>query len=109
MEPIIANALGQFANQLVGLALNEIQKNPQGFIEQLNTLFGHSHTGEDVIQDVWDAVKAGHLSHAAGVQATFILAADLERKRQKPAAPPTPTYADALEVIRQSLEYRAIK
>jgi hypothetical protein len=109
MEPIIANALSQIANQLIGQALTEIQKNPQGFIEQLSTLFGHSHTGEDVIQDVWDAVKAGHLSHAAGVQATVILAADLERKRQKPATPPIPTYADALEVIRQSLEYLVIK
>jgi hypothetical protein len=109
MEPIIANALGQLANHLIGITINEIQKNPQAAMQGLADLISCRHTTADCIQDIWDAVAAGNLSPSAALTATQALAADMERRNQKPAAPPTPTYADALDVIRQSLEYRAIK
>lgn len=110
MDQIISQALGQVVSQLIGQAAAEIQKNPQALIEGITTLLNCGHTTEDVIQDIWDAVKGGSLSPTAALQATAILTADMERQRQRPATTPPPTdiYANALNTIRRSPEYQAM-
>jgi hypothetical protein len=102
MEPIVSSLM----TQLAGMAIAELQRNPQGTIKAVSDLLNCRHTTADVIQDIWDAVAAGNLSPDAALKATQALAADLQRHQQKPAAPPTPTYSQALDVIRQSLEYQ---
>lgn len=89
MDSIVANALNQALAQLAGQAFQAVIDNPQGAIDMANTLFGPCHhTGYDAIQDIWDAVEGGSLSHSAALNATAILAADLERQRQRPADHP---------------------
>lgn len=105
MEPIVSTLL----TQLAGMAMSELQRNPQGSIKALTDLLNCRHTTADVIQDIWDAVAAGNLSPAAALTATQALAADMQRQQQKPAAPPTPSYSQALDVIRQSLEYQTFR
>lgn len=101
MEPIVATLL----NSLVNMAVTEISKNPQGLMDLIQC----RHTTADCIQDIWDAVAAGNLAPSAALAATQALAADMERRQQRPAAPQPPDYAQALDIIRNSLEYRALQ
>ena len=105
MEPIIATLI----NQAIGLAAQEISKDPQAALKTITDLLGCRHTGADCIQDIWDAVAAGNLSPSAAMQATQAIAADLERQQQKPVAPPTPNYSQALTFIRQTPEYQSFR
>jgi hypothetical protein len=117
MESIVATALNQALTQLAGQVFQAIAENPQGAIDFTNSLFAHPHpTGYDAIQDIWDAVEAGHLSHSAALNATAILAADLERQRQRPAdQPPRPhtqprqTPMSPLDIIRTWPEYQTLQ
>lgn len=91
MELIFQQALNSAAAEL-GRA---IASDPSGFAnaaeQALGELFGHNHhTGYDTIQDIWDAVEGGHISHSAALQATAILAADLERRSQRSAQASVP-------------------
>jgi len=105
MDPIVTSIM----TQLAGMAMAELQRNPQGTIKAVSDLLNCRHTTADCIQDIWDAVAAGNLSPAAALTATQALAADMQRQQQKPAAPPTPNYSQALDVIRQSLEYQTFR
>lgn len=92
-RPIIATALDQAMAAMGAYVAQQVLTNPQGTVDALTqlsqTLFGtQQHTGYECIQDLWDAVEAGHLSHGAALNATAILAADLERQRQRPADQP---------------------
>jgi hypothetical protein len=117
MESIVATALNQALTQLASQAVQAVVDNPQGAIDLASTLFGPCHhTGYDAIQDIWDAVEAGHLSHSAALNATAILAADLEQQRQRPAdQPPRPhtqprqTPMSPLDIIRTWPEYQTLQ
>ncbi|MGL6350119.1 MAG: hypothetical protein ACRC2U_09825, partial [Aeromonas sp.] len=82
---------------------------PQASMKALTDLLACRHTTADCIQDIWDAAAAGNLSPDAALKATQALAADMTRQQQRPAAPPMPDwYANSLDTIRQSPEYRSI-
>lgn len=113
MELIFQQALNSAAAEL-GRA---IASDPSGFAnaaeQALGELFGHHHhTGYDTIQDIWDAVEGGHISHSAALQATAILAADLEKRSQRsaqasvpnhPAPGTTPNQSFPLDALRDQL------
>lgn len=91
-EALLSQAATNLGSQFVTAVLSD----PEGAIASLKQL-GEAidglgcHTGYDACQDILDAVEHGHLSHEAAMQAIAILMADMQRKRQRPAAPPRPT------------------
>lgn len=91
MTPFGLEAIAsQFFASMAQQAMAEISANPQGFIEGLNDLFEHPHhTGYDACQDILDACEAGHISHEAATTAIRVLMADLQRRNERPATPPT--------------------
>jgi hypothetical protein len=126
--PIMGTALDQAMATMVTQALQSlgagITADPIGTAgamgDFIRNLLGKPHTGYDCIQDLWDAVEDGALSHSAAVQATVILAADLERRGQRPADQPIPrphtqpkpaelAPTSPLDVIRRMAEYQALQ
>ena len=95
-EAMLTQAATNLGNQFVTAVLSD----PEGAIASLKQL-GESldglcaHSGYDACQDILDAVEHGHISHEAAMQAISVLMADMQRRRQRPAAPqPQPATAD---------------